>query len=200
MKSLITYWFINSVALWVAVQVVPGIQAPSNAVALLVIATFFCLVGALLRPVLWLLACPLILLTLGLFALVIEALILCLTSWLAGRLGLGFTVEGFMPALMGAIVVSIIRVIPTAFARSRREKRAIQEQQAWIGELEKGKAWLEEHSANWRRIAKERQQILREQQAWIEELERARVWLKEQRDNWQRVAEEYQNHLKEPQA
>lgn len=197
MKSLIMYWFINGVALWVAVQVVPGIQATGNIATLLIVVTLFCLVSALVRPVFWLLTYPLILLTLGLFALTIEALMLWLTSWLAGSLGLGFTVGGFMPALMGAIVVSIIRVIPTAFAQIRREKRAIRKQQAWIGELEKGTMWLEEQRGNWQRLAEKHERIIGEQQAWIEELERAKVWLKEQRDNWRRLAEE-QNHLKEP--
>lgn len=200
MKSLIMHWFINGVALWVAVQVVPGIQTSGNIATLLIVVTLFCLVSGVVRPVFWLLTSPLILLTLGLFALVIEALILWLTAWLAGSLGLGFTVEGFMPALMGAIVVGIIRVIPTPFAQSRREKRTIREQQAWIGKLEKGNTWLEDQSANWRRLAEERERMIQEQEAWIEELQRARVWLKEQRDNCQRVAEEYQNHLKETQA
>jgi putative membrane protein len=61
--------------------------------------------------VLKLLTCPLILLTLGLFTLVINGLMLWLTAWVAGRLGLAFTVAGFVPALLGAIVISIVSVI-----------------------------------------------------------------------------------------
>ncbi len=111
MSTLLARWFINAVALWVAVRLVPGIHAPSEVVTLAGVALIFGLVNALIRPVFKLLTCPLILLTLGLFTLIINALMLWLTAWLAGRLGLDFTVEGFVPALLGAIVISIVSVI-----------------------------------------------------------------------------------------
>jgi putative membrane protein len=76
--------------------------------ALAVMALIFGLVNALIRPILKLLTCPLIILTLGLFTLVINALMLMLASWLGRQLGLGFYVAGFWPALLGALVISVV--------------------------------------------------------------------------------------------
>lgn len=121
MKSLLIRWIINAVALWVAVRLVPGIHAPEDVPTLLGVALIFGLVNALIRPVFKLLTCPLIVASLGLFTFVINALMLWLTAWLAGHLGLGFTVTGFIPALLGAIVVSIVSVVLSWFVR--REER-----------------------------------------------------------------------------
>jgi glycosyltransferase involved in cell wall biosynthesis len=78
--------------------------------------------------------------------------------------------------------------------------RANQEQQAWIGELEKAKDWLEDQRANWQRLAEEREQLIGERQAWIRELEKAKSWLEEQRSSWERLAEERQQVIREQQA
>jgi glycosyltransferase involved in cell wall biosynthesis len=78
--------------------------------------------------------------------------------------------------------------------------RLFHEQQAWIEELERGKAWLEEQRANWQQLAEERQQIIGQQQAWIKELEQGKAWLEEQRANWQRIAAERGQVTKEQRA
>lgn len=122
MNALLLRWVINAVALWVAVQLVPGIRAPDNVVTLAATAAIFGLVNALIRPVLKLVTCPLILLTLGLFTLVINALMLWLTSWIAGFFDLGFAVDGFVAAVLGAVVVSVVSVVLSWFVR--REERA----------------------------------------------------------------------------
>lgn len=122
MNVILLRWIINAIALWIAVLLVPGIQAPDDVVPLAITAAIFGLVNALIRPVFSLLTCPLILLTLGLFTLVINALMLWLTSWIAGLLDLGFTVSGFLPALLGAIVVSIVSIVLSEFVQ--REQRA----------------------------------------------------------------------------
>lgn len=111
MDTLLIRWVINAIALWIAVLIVPGIHAPDSVVTLAGTAAIFGLVNTLIRPVLKLLTCPLILLTLGLFTVVINALMLWLTSWIAGLFGLGFTVNGFLPALLGTIVVSIVSIV-----------------------------------------------------------------------------------------
>lgn len=122
MNTLLVRWVINAIALWVAVLLVPGIHAPDSVATLAATALIFGLVNALIRPVFKLLTCPLILLTLGLFTLVINALMLWLTSWIAGLFDLGFTVSGFLPAFLGAIVVSIVSVVLSEFVK--RERRA----------------------------------------------------------------------------
>jgi len=75
------------------------------------VALVFGLLNALVRPLLMLLSCPMLILTLGLFTLVINALVLLLTSALSGSLGLGFHVAGFWAAFLGALVVSIVSVL-----------------------------------------------------------------------------------------
>ncbi len=101
---------INAAALWVAASFVPGIHAGS-AGSILAVAVVFGLVNALVRPFLKLLSCPIIFLTLGLFTLVINALMLMLTAWLGKQFGIAFAVDGFWPAFLGALVVSIVSTV-----------------------------------------------------------------------------------------
>lgn len=101
---------INAVGLWVATQIVRGISFTGSnmIVSLLIIAVIFGVVNAVIKPILAILTCPLYILTLGLFTFVVNALMLLLTSYIAGQLGLGFHVDGFYAALLGAIVISIV--------------------------------------------------------------------------------------------
>jgi len=101
---------INAAALWLAAVIVPGIHAGSL-LAILATALVFGIVNALIRPVMKLVSCPIILLTLGLFTLVINALMLMLTSWLGRQLGIDFTVAGFVPAFLGALLISIVSTV-----------------------------------------------------------------------------------------
>jgi putative membrane protein len=101
-------WFINGIALYVASRLVSGIIVEGGWPVIVGVALVFGLVNALLRPLLKVLTCPLIILTLGLFTLVVNALMLLLTSWIAAQLGLGFRVDGFWPAFLGGLVISIV--------------------------------------------------------------------------------------------
>jgi putative membrane protein len=106
---------ITAVALWVATRFVPGIRYQGGALALLGVAVVFGVVNALLGGLLKLFALPITILTLGLFALVINALLLWLTGSLSQSLGLGFHVAGFIPAFWGALVISITRAVLNLF-------------------------------------------------------------------------------------
>jgi putative membrane protein len=108
---------INAAALWVAIRFVPGIGFAGDEVALLLVALIFGLVNAIVRPVLTLLSLPILILTLGLFTFVINALMLWLTSALSGAFGLGFRVDGFLPALLGALVVTIVSAVLSLLLR-----------------------------------------------------------------------------------
>src|SRR5262252_1644008 len=109
-------WLINAAALWVAVKIVPGITYNSaDWGPFLGVALIFGLVNAFIRPIVKLLSLPLILLTLGLFALVVNGLMLLLTSSLSGALGLHFHVDGCVTAILGAIVVSIVSALLSTF-------------------------------------------------------------------------------------
>lgn len=100
--------FVNAVALWVATRLVPGVTYSGELVPLLGVALVFGLVNAFIRPVAKLLALPLIIVTLGIFALIVNGLMLWLTSSLSTSLGLGFHVSGFWAAVFGSLVVSIV--------------------------------------------------------------------------------------------
>jgi putative membrane protein len=104
---------VNAVALAAALWLMAGISLTGDTdgqrvAALLVVAVVFGAVNAFVRPVVRFLAFPFILLTLGLMLVVINALMLLLTSWLSGQIGLGFDVDGFGSAVGGAIVVSVV--------------------------------------------------------------------------------------------
>jgi putative membrane protein len=109
---------VNAAALWVATQLVPGVTYEGTVPGFIALALIFGVINATLRPVLKLLTCPLILLTLGLFALIVNGLMLWLTSSLASALGLGFRVAGFWPAFWGALVVSIVSTLLSMSVRA----------------------------------------------------------------------------------
>jgi putative membrane protein len=113
---------ITAVALWAAVALVNGITFTGGWVSLLIVALIFGLVNAFVRPLLKLLTCPLIFLTLGLFIFVINALMLWLTSALSASLGVGFHVSGFAAAFWGALVVSIVSVVLSIFVPDDNEE------------------------------------------------------------------------------
>ena len=114
MRNLLLRLIINAVGLYIAAQVVPGLSfAKADWVTVVIVAFIFGLVNALVRPVLTLLTCPLVVLTLGLFTFVINALMLALTGWIAQQLHLGFVVDGFIAAFVGAVVVSIVSLVLT---------------------------------------------------------------------------------------
>ncbi|MBI4540283.1 MAG: phage holin family protein [Gemmatimonadetes bacterium] len=99
---------VAALALWVAVQLVPGIDYDGHWAGLLGVALVFGVVNAVIRPILVVLTCPLVLLTLGLFIFILNAFMLWLTGSLSGALGLGFRVSGFWPALVGGLVVGVV--------------------------------------------------------------------------------------------
>ncbi len=115
MRHLLVRLIINAAALFVAVQLIPGMHFVGGLGKLLLVALVFGLVNAVVRPVLTLLSCPLIVVTLGLFLLVINALMLGLTSWLSSRLNLGFQVDGFWPALLGGLIIGLVSTALTLF-------------------------------------------------------------------------------------
>ncbi len=121
---LLLRWLVVALALLITASVVPGIRIEgSNAwVTVAVVAVVLGLVNATIRPLLSFLSCGLIILTLGLFTLVINAVMLGLSSWIAvNLLGIGFYVDGFVPALIGAILVSIISALLSIFLPDERE-------------------------------------------------------------------------------
>ncbi|WP_324790130.1 phage holin family protein [Streptomyces sp. H51] len=113
MKNFVVKTIANAGALAVAVWLLDkitltGDSTGKKAGTLIVVALLFGLVNWLVKPVLKLLSLPLLVLTLGLFTLVVNALMLLLTSWLADGLDLSFHVEGFWTAVLGGLIISIV--------------------------------------------------------------------------------------------
>ena len=108
---------VNAAALWVATRLVPGVTYSGELLPFLGVALVFGIVNSFIGPVAKLLTLPLIILTLGIFALVVNGLMLWLTSSLSESLGLGFHVSGFWAALFGSLVVSIVSTLLWMFVR-----------------------------------------------------------------------------------
>jgi putative membrane protein len=114
---------VNAAALWVATRIVTGVTYSGGAfLPFLGVALVFGVVNALIRPILKFVTFPLIIVTFGIFALVVNGLMLWLTSTLSGSLGLGFHVSGFGAAFLGALVVSIVSTLLGLFIRDRDER------------------------------------------------------------------------------
>ncbi len=121
----------NAGALAVATWLLAGIQLTGSSrgdqvLTLLLVALIFGIVNAIVKPIFTLVTSPVVILSLGLFLIVINALMLMLTSWLSGLFGLGWNVSGFWVALLGGLIVSIVSFMLNAFIpdRARRRQRA----------------------------------------------------------------------------
>jgi putative membrane protein len=117
-----------AVALWIATLVVPGIAVTATAPALRIgtlvgVAIVFGVVNAVVKPVVKLLGCAFYILTLGLFALVVNALLFLLVGYLADAVGLPFTVDGFAAAFFGAIVVGVVSFVLHVAIPDRIDRR-----------------------------------------------------------------------------
>lgn len=109
---------INGVALWIAALLVDGIEFGDNASGwqvvktVLLVALVFGVLNTFVRPIAKLLSLPFIILTLGLFVFVINALMLQLTSWISGKLNLAFHVqEFFWDAILGSLIITFVSMI-----------------------------------------------------------------------------------------
>jgi putative membrane protein len=123
MRRFLLRWLITAIALYAAVQFVPGITYDGDWTTLAGMALVFGLVNALVRPFLTLLSCPLILLTLGLFILVINGAMLLLAARLGDLLGVRFYVQGFSSAFWGALVISVVSFLANLLLHEDREHR-----------------------------------------------------------------------------
>ncbi len=123
-------WVINTVALYAAIALVPGIQRMPGTTwfSYIWLALIFGLVNALVRPLLKLLTCPLIVLTLGLFTLVINAVLFALTGWIGTQFGVGFTLASpwWWNAFLGSLIVSIISIVLTLVLKDELKPRQTQ--------------------------------------------------------------------------
>ena len=118
--SVIIRVIVNAIALWVAVYFVQGIEVHTASVGeeiavYAVVGAIFGVVNAVIKPIVKTVGCAFYVVTLGLIALVVNALLLMLTGWIAGAVGLPFQVDGFGPAFFGGIIVAIVSWLLSLF-------------------------------------------------------------------------------------
>jgi putative membrane protein len=118
----------GAVALGVAAWLIDGISVGPGTtneriVTLLLVALIFGLVNAIVRPIARLISLPLLILTLGLFTFVVNALMLLLTAWIGSQFDLRFEVDGFWSALLGALVISVVTFLINVLLPDRYEGR-----------------------------------------------------------------------------
>jgi len=111
--KVVIHVLITAAALFVATAVVPGIQLTtastvSKVITLVVVALIFGIINAVLKPIVKVVGCVFYILTLGLIGLVVNALLLLLTSWVAAKLSEPFHITGFWPAFWGGIIVGVV--------------------------------------------------------------------------------------------
>lgn len=111
-NSWIVRFAVNAVALFAAIAIVPGLAVQNeNWVTYVWLALFFGIVNAFIRPVLKLLTCPFYILTLGLFALVVNTILFYVTAWLSGLFGVALLIDSFGAAFLGALIVSLVHIV-----------------------------------------------------------------------------------------
>jgi putative membrane protein len=122
--SVLTGAVALSLAAWMFDGItIGGATQNDQLVTLLVVAAIFGVVNAIVRPIVNVLSIPLYILTLGLFFFVVNALMLMLTSWIAGQLGVPFEVDGFWTAVFGAIVITLASaLIGLVLPKPRRDR------------------------------------------------------------------------------
>jgi len=120
---LLIRWVVSTLALFAAAYFVPGIRVedPNAWMVYAMMALILGLVNAVIRPLLKILSCPLIILSLGVFVLVINGASFLLAARIAEALGVGFYVDDFLSALFGALIVSVISVFFNIFLKDRKE-------------------------------------------------------------------------------
>lgn len=124
MSKFFIRWAINAIALYIAVWLVPGVNlASGDYVAFIWLALIFGLLNALVRPLLAFLTCPLIILTLGLGTLILNTVMLYLTEWVAGFFNIGFTLQNFWQAFLGALVISIVSVVLSIVIKDGKKRK-----------------------------------------------------------------------------
>lgn len=126
MKKLLIRLAINAVALYVALAIMQGhgiTPQGENWLSFVWLALIFGIINAIIRPVLLVMSCPLLILTLGLGTLIINTLMFMLSGWLGSRFGVGFTVDGFWPAFLGAIITSIVSFVLTLFLQGELDRK-----------------------------------------------------------------------------
>ena len=122
LRSMLVRFVVNLAGLWLAAAIVPGITI-DDWQSLVAGTAIFAIANTLLKPLATMLSCCLIIVTFGLFVVVINAAMLGVTAWAAGQIGLNFRVDGFWSAVFGALVISAVSLVAAMLIRPPRVQR-----------------------------------------------------------------------------
>jgi putative membrane protein len=124
MKSFISRWIVNVIAIAAISWLLPGITVGGTKwVTILLVALIFGLVNAVIKPLFSLVTCGLYVISLGLFTFIANALMLMATGYLSGLLGLQFKVDGFWTAVLGALIISLVSFTLSVVGRKIKPKK-----------------------------------------------------------------------------
>ena len=120
--KFVVRWLITAIAVAAAIWLIPGIQVfgTDNVVlAIAIVSAVLAFINMFIKPIVQVLSCPLVILTFGLFLLVVNAAMLELAAWISGSLlHMGIAIDGFGSAVLGAIIISIVTMIANAIVNS----------------------------------------------------------------------------------
>lgn len=119
---MLVRWVVLAIAIGVTAWLLPGFEIRGDIVGVLVVSAVFGLVNAFIRPIISFLTCPLIILTLGLFTIIINALMLSLTGWLLPQY---MFLSGFWTTILASIIISLISGFASVFVSTPEEREAI---------------------------------------------------------------------------
>ena len=122
LRRYILQWLITSLAIFTAFSLVPGITFSGNGYEIGIIAMIYSVINLLIRPILTLITCPMIILTLGMFTVIINGVLLLVTADLAKYFGIDFQIETFFTALIGAVVISLTTFVLNLLSGSNNVK------------------------------------------------------------------------------
>ena len=122
--NLLVRLVINAIALWLATRFVNGISFDGEMAFLLVVAFVFGAVNTIVKPILMVLTFPFLIVTLGLFLLVLNAAMLWLTGAISDAAGLGFHVSSFKAAFVGGLVVSVVSFVLSRLVGGDSKKKS----------------------------------------------------------------------------
>ncbi|MBI5641831.1 MAG: phage holin family protein [Nitrospirae bacterium] len=117
-------WVINTIAIMLAIKFIPGISYIGQWWGILIVSIIFGIVNTFIRPFIKFFAFPLVILTIGLFTFVINAMMLSITSWLSGQFHLGFHVEGFRAAFLGSLIISAVSMALSCLMPAKEDTNA----------------------------------------------------------------------------
>ena len=119
-RSLLLQWLITGVAIYGALVLVPGITFTGKGYEIGILALIYSVINVIVRPVLLVLSIPLVVLTMGLFMVVVNAVLLLMTAHFAHYMGIEFRIDTLFTAIVGAIVISLISMLLQLLTSSRR--------------------------------------------------------------------------------